>query len=71
MHKNSMSVSEYVSRNEERRMCPGKIKNGEMFVFWNGSWVSAEFFNSAIPAPIVHSFLNDVTNIDSTHKWML
>ena len=71
MHKQAMTVCQYLERMEERRMCPAKIINGELMVQLHGHWISEEEFDKLLPPPIVHSFSTDITNCDKTKAWML
>ena len=71
MRKQSMSISEYVERLEDRRSYPARMINGVLEVSMNGHFVSLEEFDKLVPAPIVHSFSHDITNVDKTKAWML
>ena len=71
MHKQSMTICEYVERLEERRSYPARIINGVMEVCLHGHYVSVEEFDKLVPPPIVHSFAHDISNVDKTRTWML
>jgi len=71
LKKQSMTIGEYVERLEERRQYPARIINGVMEVCFMGHYISVEEFDKLVPAPIVHSFAHDISNVDTTRKWLI
>lgn len=65
-----MSVADYIRLKERRKSFPGKIVNGEMFVFCCGEWMPKNVFDELIPKVIVPDFSTNMLNVDRTKMWM-
>lgn len=68
--KQSMGIGEYIEKKQFRKNVLWRLISGEMFVELNGVLITEEMFNRLFPEPVVPHFNHDITNIDSTRKWM-
>jgi len=68
--RNSLSIGEYLRQVSDYMAYPGKIKDGVLYVLYNGEWVTKYEFDNLIKKPIVPTFNANRENADKTKTWM-
>lgn len=68
--KRSITVSEYIQRNEFRKNRTWRLSGGKWYVDCEGVWLLEKDFNRLFPIPIVPNFNHDVTNADRRNIYL-
>lgn len=71
LHKQKMSIAEYIERKQEWENLPGRITaDGRYEILFHGHWITPEELEEVFPKPFVHTFTQDITNCDTRKLWM-
>jgi len=68
--RNTLSISAYLEKMNEYLAYPGRVVNGQLFVLYQGNWISKQEFDKFVKRPIVPTFLSNKNNFDRTMAWM-
>jgi len=69
-HRTFIKVGEYLEKATEYRNYPGRLINGEMFIFFHGNWVTQAELDSVVKKPVVLDFKVNLNNVDKTKDYL-
>lgn len=68
--KGIISIGEYIALKQKYKSYPGKLINGQMFIYYDDEWITKKKFDKLVKKPIVPNFTANLNNPDKTKLWI-